>query len=237
MPSQEFSSLLASIKLSVGCSERPLDCSIATEREWQGATDLFRAVRRGAERRLRANHTAARCCICGPRFSAVDEPALVEEFSCMRPARSRPMTPHYSNNLRQHQTPLKRPQRHCWFAAFFAFGATMCLLTIVLLVFPGTKLDSLWNLNPDARVAFQSLGSWSILLMLAVGIGCALTAIGLWRGTLWGIRLGLAMLVVNIIGDLVNVITRHDYRSLIGLVIAGVMIFYLARSAPRRRTH
>jgi uncharacterized membrane protein (DUF2068 family) len=113
----------------------------------------------------------------------------------------------------------------------------MCLLTIVLLVFPGTKLDSLWNLNPDARVAFQSLGSWSILLMLAVGIGCALTAIGLWRGTLWGIRLGLAMLVVNIIGDLVNVITRHDYRSLIGLVIAGVMIFYLARSAPRRRTH
>jgi hypothetical protein len=107
----------------------------------------------------------------------------------------------------------------------------MCLLTIVLLVFPGTKLDSLWNLNPDARVAFQSLGSWSILLMLAVGIGCALTAIGLWRGTLWGIRLGLAILVVNIIGDLVNVITRHDYRSLIGLVIAGVMIFYLA--APR----
>jgi hypothetical protein len=32
----------------------------------------------------------------------------------------------------------------------------MCLLIIVLLVFPGTKLDSLWNLNPDAHVAFQS---------------------------------------------------------------------------------
>jgi hypothetical protein len=112
----------------------------------------------------------------------------------------------------------------------------MCLLTIVLLVFPGTRLDSLWHLNPDARVAFQSLGSWSILLMLAVGIGCALTAIGLWRGTLWGIRLGLAILVVNILGDLVNVIARHDYRSLIGLPIAGAMIFYLARSATIRRT-
>jgi hypothetical protein len=132
---------------------------------------------------------------------------------------------------------LKQQQGHYWFAAFFAFGATMCLLTVVLLVFLGTKLDSLWNLNPEARVAFQSLGSWSILLMLAVGIGCAITAVGLWRGTLWGIRLGLAILVANIIGDLVNVITRHDYRSLIGLPIAGAMILYLARSAIGRRTH
>ena len=112
----------------------------------------------------------------------------------------------------------------------------MCLLTIILLVFPGTKLDSLWNLNPDARVAFQGLGSWSIVLMLAVGIGCALAAIGLWRGTLWGIRLGLAILFINIIGDLVNVVTRHDYRSLVGMPIAGAMIFYLARSAASCRT-
>jgi hypothetical protein len=64
-----------------------------------------------------------------------------------------------------------------------------------------------------------------------------LTAIGLWRGTLWGIRLGLTILLVNIIGDLANVVTRHDYRSLIGLPIAGVMIFYLARSASSRRTN
>ena len=113
----------------------------------------------------------------------------------------------------------------------------MCLLTVVLLVFPGTKLDSLWNLNPDARVAFQSLGTWSILLMLGVGTGCALAAIGLWYGTFWGIRLGLAILIVNVIGDLINVVARHDYRSLIGLPVAGAMIFYLARSMTRRRTH
>jgi len=37
-----------------------------------------------------------------------------------------------------------------------------------------------------------------------------------------------AHLFINIIGDLVNVVTRHDYRSLIGLPIAGAMIFYLA---------
>jgi hypothetical protein len=109
----------------------------------------------------------------------------------------------------------------------------MCLLTIALLVFPGTKLDSLWNLNPDARAAFQSLGGWSILLMLTVGTGCALAAIGLWRGRIWGIRLGLLILFINIVGDLVNVVMRHDYRSLVGLPIAGAMIFYLAWSASR----
>jgi hypothetical protein len=132
---------------------------------------------------------------------------------------------------------LKQPQLLYWFAAFFAFGAMMCLLTIVLLVFPGTKLDSLWNLNTDARIAFQSLGSWSVLLMLTVGTGCALAAIGLWHGKLWGVLLAIAILFINIIGDLANVVIRHDYRPLIGVTIAGVMILYLACFRIRRKTH
>ena len=96
-------------------------------------------------------------------------------------------------------------------------------------------MDSLWILNPEARVAFQSLGKWSIPLMLGVGISCLLAAVGLWCGTVWGNRLGVAILFVNIIGDLMNVATRRDYRALIGLPIAGAMIFYLARSVNRRR--
>ena len=59
-----------------------------------------------------------------------------------------------------------------WFAAFFAFGATMCALTVSLLLFPGSALDSLWRLNPDARLAFESLGYWSVVLMLTVGTAC-----------------------------------------------------------------
>jgi hypothetical protein len=109
----------------------------------------------------------------------------------------------------------------------------MCLLTIALLSFPGTQLDSLWNLNPDARVALHALGKWSILIMLTVGTGCALAAIGLWRGTLWGMRLAIAILGANILGDLINLVVRHDYRSLIGLPVAGIMIFYLARGPSR----
>lgn len=114
-------------------------------------------------------------------------------------------------------------------ALFFAFGTTMCALTIVLLLFPGTTLDSLWHLNPDAHLAFQSIGRWSVLLMAMVGIGCALAAIGLWIRALWGIRLALTILSLNIMGDLFNALVRHDYRALIGIPIGGAMIFYLAR--------
>src|SRR6267143_797563 len=122
-----------------------------------------------------------------------------------------------------------------FFAAFFAFGATMCTLTIILLLFPGTSLDSLWRLNPEAHSAFQSLGKAAVLLMFIVGAGCALAAIGMWRGSLWGMRLALIILSANILGDLFNALLRHDLRTLIGLPIGGALIIYLirARKDPR----
>src|SRR5262245_33627025 len=88
---------------------------------------------------------------------------------------------------------------HRWFAAFFAFGATMCALTVGLLLFPGSALDSLWQLNPDARLAFGSLGHWSLVLMLTVGTACLFAAIGLWRGRPWGTSLGLTIVWMNLI--------------------------------------
>jgi hypothetical protein len=119
--------------------------------------------------------------------------------------------------------------RHPWFAAFFGFGTAMCTLTTALLLFPGTRIDSIWRLNPDAHLAFQSLGNWSLALMVTVGIACAFAAIGLSKGTLFGTRLALIILSLNILGDLFNAIVRHDYRALVGLPIGGAMIFYLAR--------
>ena len=77
----------------------------------------------------------------------------------------------------------------------------MCVLTTVLLLFPGTALDLLWRLNPDAHLAFQSLGNWSVVIMVTVGTACAVAAIGLWRGKRWGIRIALIILSLNIVGE------------------------------------
>lgn len=122
---------------------------------------------------------------------------------------------------------------HPWLAAFFAFGATMCALTIALLLFPGSVLDSLWRLNPEAHAAFHSLGKLSILLMFGVGGACAAAAVGLWRGSRWGVRLAIVILSINLIGDFLNALLRHDYRALIGLPIGGAMIFYLTRKGQK----
>jgi len=112
-------------------------------------------------------------------------------------------------------------------ALFFAFGATMCALTVALLLFPGSALDSLWRLTPDARLAFQSLGSLALVLMGTVGTACLFAAIGLWRAKPWGTWLALIILSINMVGDLTNVFVRHDYRGLIGVPVAGAMILFL----------
>ena len=107
----------------------------------------------------------------------------------------------------------------------------MCALAVVLLLFPGSALDSLWRLNPDAQAAFQSFGSWSFVLMLIVGTACLFAAVGLWRGTVSGTRLALTILSLNMIGDLANTLLRHDYRALIGLPVGVAMILFLVRSS------
>jgi hypothetical protein len=118
-------------------------------------------------------------------------------------------------------------------AIFFAFGTCMCALTIGLLLFPGSALDSLWRLNPEARSAFQWIGQFSILLMAIVGVACALAAIGLAKNAKWGRWLGILILAANLVGDLTNAFVRHDLRTLIGVPIAAGMIFYLAKLEPQ----
>lgn len=125
---------------------------------------------------------------------------------------------------------MKVTKAHRWLASFFAFGSSMCVVTIALLLFPGTALDSLWRINPDAHAAFQSIGNWSIAIMLVVGTACLFAAIGLWRGAAWGSQVAIVILVVNMIGDLSNALLNYDFRTLIGLPIAAAMIVYLARS-------
>jgi len=115
--------------------------------------------------------------------------------------------------------------------AFFAFGACACTVTVAALLMPGSFLDVVWKVNPEAKAGFRQIGDvLSVLLMLVVGIGCALAAIGLARRAVWGRWLAITILVVNLAGDLINAVVRRDSRTLIGLPVAGLMIWYLRKS-------
>ena len=115
--------------------------------------------------------------------------------------------------------------------AFFAFGVCACAITVAALLLPGSPLEAVWRINPEARIGFQEIGRpLSVLLMLVVGTACAAAALGLARQKPWGRRLAIGILVVNLTGDLFNALLRNDLRTLIGLPIAGAMIWYLAKS-------
>jgi hypothetical protein len=128
----------------------------------------------------------------------------------------------------------KRPLGVSLLVAFFWFGAAMCSLTIILLLFPGTPLDIVWRVKPTARGELAALGEFTLPLMMIVGAFCVGAAIDLARCAEWGRRVAVAVLVVNLIGDLSSAVLRADWRTLIGLPIGGSMIYYLMRPPTRR---
>jgi hypothetical protein len=113
---------------------------------------------------------------------------------------------------------------------FFAAGALICLVTMLALALPGSCLESIWRLKPEARNQFEEIGRGvSIVLMAAIGTGCGLAALGLAQAAKWGRWLAIGILTANLIGDSVNALLRHDPKTLIGLPIGGLMIWYLVK--------
>jgi hypothetical protein len=113
---------------------------------------------------------------------------------------------------------------------FFAAGAFISLVVMLALVFPGSDLESVWRLKPEAQTQFQTIGRGaSAALMAIVATGCGFAAVGLARNTEWGRRLAIGILTINLIGDSLNALLR-DAKTLIGLPIGGLMILFLVRT-------
>ena len=120
---------------------------------------------------------------------------------------------------------------------FFTAGALICLVTMLALAFPGGFLEPIWRLKPDARREFQKIGSASVALMAVVGAACGFAAAGLARNAEWGHRLAIGVLTVNLVGDSLNALLRHDPRTLVGLPIGGLMILYLLKKRRSAERH
>jgi uncharacterized membrane protein (DUF2068 family) len=122
---------------------------------------------------------------------------------------------------------MKRPLGVTAISIFFAFGTFMAALSVAMLLLPGTSLDRLWQLNPQAKQGLAHSGALGMVLMLAVSSACAAAAVGVWRCRRWGWWLAVAILSVNLAADLGNAMVLNDWRALIGLPIGGAMIGYL----------
>jgi hypothetical protein len=123
----------------------------------------------------------------------------------------------------------KRPAGITLLSFFFVFGAISSGLAAFILLLPGTPLDALWRLNPRAREGFAPLGFWALFLMSVVCVACARAALGLWNRRRWGYWTAISILGINLLSDIINAFALRDWRTLIGLPIAGFLIAYLLR--------
>ena len=118
-------------------------------------------------------------------------------------------------------------------AGLFVFGALASFLAAVSLSFRGSFLEPIWQLNPHARTGFDRIGSWSILLMIVVGIACIFAVIGLWRGLMWGYWLAVAMFVVNLCANIINVITGTEFKAIVGIPVVLLLLAYLMKKTTK----
>ena len=123
----------------------------------------------------------------------------------------------------------KRPAAITAFGLFFVFGTLMSGLSAISLLTPGGSLEPMWKINLQAREAFASMGSAGPILMFTVCAACTTCAIGLLRGKYWGYLAGLAMLVLNLIGDTVSGATGIKPEALTGIPVVAVIIYFLTR--------
>jgi len=127
-----------------------------------------------------------------------------------------------------------RPYGITALGTLFAFGTLASGLSAVSLLTPGGPLEPLWRLNPRAHGAFADMGRWAPLLLGTVCLACAAAAYGFFTGRLWGYWLGIALLVVNLTGDLINAGLGIEPRAVAGLPVVALLLWYLSSTRVRR---
>jgi hypothetical protein len=115
---------------------------------------------------------------------------------------------------------------------FFFFGSLMAAFAAITLLNPGTFLDIAWQLNPLGHAELASLGRMIGIPFLLLSGALFLAGIGWFKRQRWGWILGTGMIAVNLLGDFIHLFSG-DLKSLIGVVIAGLLLFYMARPGVR----
>ncbi|MGA8808439.1 MAG: hypothetical protein WB973_11225 [Thermoanaerobaculia bacterium] len=128
---------------------------------------------------------------------------------------------------------MARPAGISAMSFFFLFGMTMSGLAAISLASPGGVLEAMWQINPKGREGLGAMGLPAVALMATVSLACAGAAAGLWLGRLWGWWLAVTILAINATADLLNGIFGNDPRTLIGLPVAGAMLYYLRTARVR----
>jgi hypothetical protein len=127
----------------------------------------------------------------------------------------------------------ERPRGFAAIGAFFVFGATTASYAAVTLLKPGTVLDRLWVLNKTGHAQLASLGKGAGLGFVVLSALLCAAAVGWFQRRYWGWILGVTIIAINAAGDLINGMMGDWLKGAVGVAIAGLLLFYMARSGVR----
>jgi hypothetical protein len=116
---------------------------------------------------------------------------------------------------------------------FLFFGASMATLAATTLLWRGMRLDRIWTLNPTAYKQLAPRGRIVGILFLVLGAALTTAAIGWFRRRLWGWRLAVVIISMQVLGDVVNCVRGDWLRGGTGVIIAGALLLFLLQ--PRIR--
>jgi hypothetical protein len=117
---------------------------------------------------------------------------------------------------------------------FLFFGATMATLAAVTLLWRGTVLDRIWTLNPAAYRELAPLGRGVGILFLVLAIALAAAFFGWSKRRLWGWRLAVAIVITQILGDVINCLRGDWSRGGIGVFVAGGLLLFISRPSLKK---
>jgi len=139
------------------------------------------------------------------------------------------------NERRVHQ--VSNAPKPLGFAAvgiFLFFGATMASLAAITLLWRGTSLDRIWSLNPTAYRQLATLGRRVGILFLFLCLALTAAGIGWFRRRLWGWRLAVAIIAIQIVGDIMNCIRGDWLHGGIGVLLAAALLLFLLRPGVKK---
>jgi len=108
----------------------------------------------------------------------------------------------------------------------------MATYAAVTLLKPGTFLDRAWELNRAGHAGLSSMGRAIGIPFLILAAAMFLAGIGWFQRKHWGWLLGTGIIASSLVADLVHLLLG-DWKSLAGILIAGLLLLYMTRPAVR----
>jgi hypothetical protein len=117
--------------------------------------------------------------------------------------------------------------------AFFLFGFVMATYAAATLTIPGTILDRGWQLNSDAHLQLAAPGRWPAIPFAVLGVALLATGIGWFRRRRWAWMLGVALIAINLLGDLGQLLVGETSKGMVGAALAGLVLAFMSRRKMR----